>query len=72
MIYLNRVKLKKQLHSFLRKSIKIEVGLAGNRPLERVESGLDESEAFEVSKGSWSTNKEHRNGFGLYTLTNSL
>ena len=52
MIYLNGVKLKKQFHSFLRKSIKIEVGLAGNRPLERVESGLDESEAFEVSKGS--------------------
>ena len=52
MIYLNGVKLEKQIHGFVRKSVIIEVGLAGNRGLERVEGRLDESKVFDVSKGS--------------------
>ena len=52
MIYLNGVKLEKQIHGFARKSVIIEVGLAGNRGLQRVEGRLDESKVFEVSKGS--------------------
>ena len=79
-IYLNRVKIKKQFHSFLRKSIKIEVDLTRNKRLERVESGLDKSEAFEVSKGSWFTNKEnaemvwiiHFNKWSIVLIWNTL
>ena len=49
------------------------MGLARNKRLERVESGLDKSEAFEVSKGSYSTNKEHTEmGLDFTLLTNSL
>ena len=58
MIYLNIVKLEKQIHGFVRKSVIIEVGLTGSRGLERVEGRLDESKVFEGSKGSQSTNKE--------------
>ena len=44
------------------------MGLARNKRIERVESGFEKNEAFEVSKGSWSTNKEHTE-MGLdYTL----
>ena len=52
MIYLNIVKLEKQIHGFVRKSVIIEVGLIGSRGFERVEGRLDESKVFEVSKGS--------------------
>ena len=58
MIYLNIVELEKQIHGFVRKSVIIEEGLTGSRGLERVEGRLDESKVFEVSKGSWSMNKE--------------
>ena len=58
MIYLNMVKLEKQIHGFVRKSVIIEVGLTRSQGLERVEGWLDESKVFEVSKGSWSMSKE--------------
>ena len=48
--YLNRIEFEKQIHSFVRKTCKIDVGLIGKTGFERIEAGLDKSEVFKLPK----------------------